>query len=338
MRVRILILLAAFLLLSLSLACSPAPARQSKAVTAINPSDIRQKESQPEPVEMTSSYDPPVQLGFLEDQTIGESSGLAASRHNPGLFWTHNDSDGGPFLYAFDHRGKKRGVWRVTGALARDWEDMAAGPGPQPGLSYLYVGDIGDNNMRRNEIIVYRVEEPIIAPADAASTKSNPRATKPAVAIRLKYPDGKHDAEALLVHPTTGDLYIITKAALAPAGVYRIAAAATLQKSGVSILFRVGEVQVPSMLGSIITGGDISPDGYRVALCDYLTGYEMQLPEGSTTSFDAIWKQPIRPVNVGPRQQGEAICYRLDGGALLTTSEKLPTPLIEVVRRHASSP
>ncbi len=38
-------------------------------------------------------------------------------------------------------------------------------------------------------------------------------------------------------------------------------------------------------------------------------------------------------VDIGARQQGESVCYRPDGMALLATSEELPCPLIEVKRR-----
>src|SRR4051812_36986774 len=65
----------------------------------------------------------PAQIATLEDRAVTESSGVVASRLNPGLFWTHNDSGDGPFVYAFDHEGRRRGVWRVEGAQARDWED-----------------------------------------------------------------------------------------------------------------------------------------------------------------------------------------------------------------------
>ena len=96
-------------------------------------------------------------LGRIDDAAIDESSGLVASRTNPGLYWTHNDSGDGPNIYALDERGAHRGTWRVKGASAQDWEDIAAGRGPQAGVSYPYIGDIGDNEARRSEIIVYRV-------------------------------------------------------------------------------------------------------------------------------------------------------------------------------------
>jgi hypothetical protein len=275
-------------------------------------------------------YGTPTKVANLKNPAVDESSGLAASRSNPGIYWTHNDSGDGPLVYAFDATGESRGVFRLTGAQARDWEDMAIGPGPERGQSYLYLGDIGDNDQVRPEIVVYRVAEPKLTVADKTSTKSNPKTTAPAEAFRLRYPDGKFDAETLLVHPTTGNLYIITKVLLKNAVVYE--APAPLAAGRTITMKRIGEIKVPSIMGGALTGGSISPDGRRLALCDYLQGYEAVLP-ASSKNFNDVWKQTIAAFNLGKREQGESITYRADGKALLATSEgKLP-PLIQVERK-----
>ena len=75
---------------------------------------------------------------------------------------------------------------------------------------------------------------------------------------------------------------------------------------------------MPSLF-DVITGGNISPDGRRVAL--WITqGYELTLPAG-VTNFNDIWKQKMVSFDLGQRKQGEAVTYRLDGKALLATSE-----------------
>lgn len=278
---------------------------------------------------LAGPYGPPVTLTTIKDKSISESSGLVASRATPGAYWTHNDSGDGPFIYAFDTRGDSFGAFRVTGAHARDWEDIAAGPGPQPNRPYLYIGDTGDNNAVRSEIIVYRVPEPALSAATRKFTKKRPGSTEAAEAIRLRYPDGRHDAEALLVHPRTGNIYIVTKVLIANPGIYEAVAPFT---AGQSITMRrVGEARVPSLFGGAITGGSISPDGKRVALCDYFQGYEIVLPAGSA-NFDDIWKQKMTGFDLGKRKQGEAITYRLDGRALLATSEGKEQPLMQVER------
>ena len=276
---------------------------------------------------LLQSYGAPAKLATITDPAINESSGLAASRTTPGAYWTHNDSGDGPFIYAFDTRGNSLGTFRVPSATNRDWEDIATGPGPQLNRSYLYIGDIGDNDQKRPEVVVYRIPEPQITAADKNSTKSRPRPTEPAEAIRLVYPDGKHDAEALMIHPSTGNLYIMTKVAFGNPTVYEAEAPFTAGK--LITLKRIGEVHTASILGGAITGGAISPDGCRVALCDYFGGYELILPSTSR-NFDDIWKEKVTSFNLGKRKQGESITYRLDGNAVLATSEGESFDLIQV--------
>lgn len=274
-------------------------------------------------------YLPPTKLADLEDRAIYESSGLVASRTSPGSYWTHNDAGNGPLIYAFDTQGRSRGAWRVTGATAEDWEDLSAGPGPKPDTNYLYIGDTGDNDGTRAEIVIYRIPEPVIPNDDAVST-AEPQETEPAEAIRLRYPDGRHDSEALLVHPKTGRIYLVIKEKSARPGIY--AADAPKASGEVVMLTRIGEVDMSRWPDALINGGAISPDGQRAALSDYSQGYEFVLPD-TNAPFDSIWKQPMRTVDLGKRKHGETITYRLDGKALLVTSERLPAPLIEIVRR-----
>jgi hypothetical protein len=282
--------------------------------------------------EQNKDYQEPVQIAVLENQVINESSGIAASRRNKGFFWTHNDSGDDAFLYAIDRQGKHRGAFRVKGAKAQDWEDIATWKDAKSGKSYIYVGDIGNNSKKREYLTVYRVLEPVIKPEDAATTKAKPVETAEAEAINLRYPEGNFDAETLMIHPQTGDLYIVTKVMNAAAKVFKLKAPFMQQKE--ATLIPVAEVQVPQSLKGFLTGGDISPDGRHVALCDYFAAYEITLPDQKGSAFDEIWKRPLVQINTGKRKQGEAICYSADGKSLLATSEGLPCPLIEIVRKQ----
>jgi hypothetical protein len=277
---------------------------------------------------LTGPYGPPTTLATIKDNLISESSGLVASRTMPGAYWTHNDSGDGAFIYAITTRGDLLGVFRIDTAQNRDWEDIAAGPGPEPNRSYLYIGDIGDNDGVRPEVIVYRVAEPVPEATKPKANKARLHTIDSVETIRLKYPDGPHDAEALLVHPRTGNIYIVTKVVIADPGVYEAVGPFT---AGQPITMRrIGETHVPSLFGGVITGGSISPDGRRVALCDYFQGYEIVLPAGSS-QFNDIWKQKMTGFDLGKRKQGESITYRLDGKALLATSEGQLSPLIQVL-------
>ena len=274
-------------------------------------------------------YGPPKVVGTIKNPSVGESSGFVASRTAPGVYWTHNDSGDGPFLYAIGSKGESLGVWRVNGAEADDWEDIAAGPGPDKSKSYLYVGDIGDNSSTRKEIVVYRLPEPKPTVADSKTTKAKPNITEAAIPIRLRYPDGKHDAETLIVNPTTGDIYIINKIALESPMVYE--ATAPFATNKVVTMKSRGQLKIPSLFGGILTGGSVSPDGRRIALVDYFQAYEAVLPKDST-NFDDFWKERLVPIDFGKRNQGEGIAYRLDGKALLGTSEGKGSAIMQVER------
>ncbi|HEY0098309.1 MAG TPA: hypothetical protein VGB76_05080, partial [Pyrinomonadaceae bacterium] len=327
MNKKVIILQLCCLLLLLAVACHN-KATSTDEGRAAGPANSSPSTAQT-PAADSGDYEPPVHLANLEDRKIEESSGIVASRLNPGIYWTHNDSGDAPFIYAFDRSGRSKGVWRVTGAEARDWEDIAAAPADGNGTSYLYIGDIGDNDRKGKVVTVYRIAEPGIESA-GAEARGGAFQTEPAEAIRLEFPDGKHDAEALSVHPRTGDLYVITKTKRASCKVYK--ATAPFDTSTVVPLNFVGDLQLPGLQGGMLTGADISPDGQRVVLCDYFAAYELSLPRADA-DFDSIWRQPLARIELGFRLQGEAICYRLDGKAILATSEQLPAPLIEVRRK-----
>jgi len=289
-----------------------------------SPAQVSQKPAPPSP------YGPPITITTIKEKSISESSGLVVSRQTPGAYWTHNDSGDGPFIYSFDNHGDSLGIFRVTGAQARDWEDISIGPGPQQDKSYLYIGDIGDNNSVRRDVVIYRVVEPALDTATRKLTKVKPGTTEPAEVFRLQYPDGPHDAEALLVHPYTGHIYIVSKLLISDPVVYEAVPPFTDGKT--MKMTRIGTIHVPSLFGGVVTGGSVSPDGRRVALCDYFQGYELVLPAGSN-NFNDIWKQRMVGFDFGKRKQGESIAYSADGKALLGTSEGRGTPLIQVERR-----
>lgn len=268
-------------------------------------------------------------IARLADASIDESSGIAASRRNPGVFWTHNDAGDDPIIFAIDRQGKTRGVWRVEGAKARDWEDIAIGPGPESGRSYIYIGDTGNNKYSFQQFVIYRIPEPVVEANSDQSSRKRPLRSEAAEAIRLVYPDGNHESEALMVHPESGDIYIATKTTASASTIYKLTP--PFSTANVNTPVRVGAVHLSNPFGAMITGGDISPDGRRVILCDYTRAYELRLGDGATASFDSIWSQPVVTIGLGKREQGEAVCYRLDGAAILATSEGRHAPLIEVV-------
>lgn len=278
---------------------------------------------------ISPNYEKPKVVGTIKTGEITESSGIAASKCHEGVFWTHNDSGNSADIFAINSTGEKLGTWKVKNAKNYDWEDIDAYK-TEAGECFLYVGDIGNNIRTRGEFIIYRVKEPKISGADKTSSGKNPSATENAEAIKFDYPDMRHDAETLLVHPQTGDIYILTKRLSGAAGVYKLAANYDLNKT--NRLERIADFTVPAIPNGFLTGGDISPDGRRVIICDYFSAYELVLPENSKI-FDDVWKEKPAIVELGEREQGEAVCYSADGKAIYATSENKNSPIIEVKRK-----
>lgn len=278
---------------------------------------------------VSSVYEKPKIVGTITSGEINESSGIAVSGCAENVFWTHNDSGDEAFLFAINAKGEKLGTYKIANAKNNDWEDIAAFK-DRTGACFLYVGDIGNNERTKSEMTIYKVREPKISDTDKSSSKKNPIETENAEAIRFVYPDIRQDAETLMIQPQTGDIYVLSKSFSQPSGVYKLDANYDLNKT--NTLVKIADFAVPAVPDGLLTGGDISPDGRSVILCDYFNGYEITLPPNAK-NFDEIWKQEPQIVDLGAREQGEAIGYAPDGKSIFATSEKRNQPFIKVRKR-----
>ncbi|WP_309672264.1 hypothetical protein [Gemmatimonas sp.] len=163
-----------------------------------------------------------VRTGVLGNARLTEASGVVASVTVPGVFWSQNDRGNAAILYAYDSSGVPLGTVRVRGADNTDWEAIAIGPCASG--SCLYIGDVGDNYAARAEVRVWRVSVPVTS-ASASETES------PA-SLRIVYPGGARDVEAMWVAPDTS-IWFATKrpnaddsGRLRPSQLYRVPAAA----------------------------------------------------------------------------------------------------------------
>lgn len=275
-----------------------------------------------------SSFGLPEKVGTIRSGEITESSGIAASRCQTDVLWTHNDSGNDPYIFALSTKGKSLGTWKIPGVENIDWEDIAAYK-DRTGKCFLYIGEIGDNDAKRNEHIIYRVVEPLVTADKASSGKQVPLVTAKPEMIRFHYPDRSQDAETLMIQPKTADIYVITKSIRGPANVYRIKP--DFSPNGSQKAELISEIVVPAIPNGFLTGGDISPDGRHVVICDYTQAYEFVLP-ANAANFDEIWKQKPETIDLGARKAGEAVCYNVDGTSIFATSEGLNSPIIMVNR------
>ncbi|MEV7420303.1 WD40 repeat domain-containing protein [Streptomyces sp. NPDC089919] len=236
----------------------------------------------------------------ISDPRITESSGLAASRRHPGVYWTHNDSDDGPYLYAVDSAsGRTLARITMTGVgRPRDIEAVSVGPDGQ-----IYVGDIGDNVDSWDHVWIYRLPEP------AELTD----ATVKAVQYTVRYEGGPRNAEALMVHPVTGRVYIASKSE--DAG-HLYEGPAKLSATGSNVFRRVADVPW-------VTDGAFSPDGGQLVLRGYFFAETYAWRAGRPAGKAERVAAPFQP-------QAESVSYSPDGSTLMFGSEGAGSRVVAV--------
>ena len=267
-------------------------------------------------------------LSRLGSEDLDEVSGMTPSRE-PGTLWLHNDSGDGPFLYAAESKtGKLRAIVKVRGAKSEDWEGLTRGPG-----GFLYVADIGDNDEERREVVIYRLKEPQLPLGRGAKLYSGA-----VQAFPLVYPDRPHNAEALLCHPKTGALYVLTKEKDGASEVFLVP---SLARPGVrQVLRRVGRFRLPAPtsvdrsrkgIGLLVTDGAISPDVREVAVATYSRLLLYAVPPGKPLEA-ALSGRPRSFALPAELEQCEALCYAPDGKTILLTGEGEGAPLYAFTR------
>jgi len=258
-----------------------------------------------------------------DNVVIVEGSGLAASRRNPNVYWTHNDRMGldtgtTPEIYAIDDTGRLLGTYTLPQppAVLHDFEDIALGPGPVAGVSYLYVGDVGDtitSHPDPADNIIYRIPEPAVTASQIPAGSPLNKNLKGVEAITLHFPDARnHNCETMMVDPITGDLFVITKANYASPGQPTVTdsrlfrtAAADLIAGQVNPLQLVGDITaLPQAIpGDRTTGGDISANGSEILVRTYrhVFLWQRDVAAGQSIGDALVNGTPIRvPLSTGP--------------------------------------
>ncbi|WP_246080555.1 hypothetical protein [Modestobacter altitudinis] len=261
-------------------------------------------------------YGQPSTLCEITDPRLPELSGLAGA---------------GETMLAMNDGGDRAEVYVLDGSCAvgdlrsadvdpYDPEDLALGSD-----GTIWLADTGDNNQTRDTVALIGLRP------DGSSTLT-----------RLTYPDGPHDAEALLLAPD-GTPYLVTKEVLGASTVYRpdapLADGATVPMSEV---LRLGFTLTGTPGGPVgragqllVTGGAVSPDGQRIALRTYTDAYVWPLAGSDVAG--ALGGSPAR-VALPESPQGEAITFAANSRDLLVSGEGLPTTVTLVPASGALEP
>ena len=251
-------------------------------------------------------------LGTIENKQINEASGIVASYRNKGLIWTHNDSGDKNRLFVMDANGKGNREFYLEGTSNRDWEAISMATFPEG--SFIYVGDIGDNNNGFAESAIYQVQEPEI---NASTPQSN--TLKNVQKITYKYADGARDAEAFLIDQSSKDIFIISKRESSKR-LYRLPFPQSYTQTNTAEF--VQELTFSAGAGTplYIVDGNVSVDNKEIIIKNYLQIFHWRRNANESIP-DALKRMPkTTPYLAEP--QGEGICFAQDGSGYYTISEE----------------
>lgn len=245
-----------------------------------------------------SAESPPEgEVAFLvSDHRIVESSGLTAQEiDGRTLFTTVNDSGDEARVFTLDpETGRTVGVttWSPRPSDVEALAPASAG--------HVWVGDIGDNLFRRDSITLTRVP---VGEGDRTARSPQRR--------QLVYPDRPRDAEALLRHPGTGELFVVSKGVLGGQA-YAVPRADDEADAPQEMVL---EADVPAL----ITDGAFLPSGDFVLLRNYTHAHLLSYPGWEVLGSFELPAQP----------QGEGLAVS-EAGEIFISTEGRERPVLRV--------
>ena len=272
------------------------------------------------PAIIICAQNPGIITGQLASPELKEISGMAPSAIHPGIFYVHNDSGDAARFFAITTKGELLATYYFTAknqrhVSVRDCEDIAAGPGPEKGASYIYLADIGDNIGWRNAVKLYRFREPSLSKAID---------TIEATVFTLQYPDGSRDAETLMIDPVDSMIYILSKREDS-VGIYRLQLNSNNNKT--IILERCGKLFFPGHKSDKwVVAGDISANGSAVLIKTNTAVYYFKR-SGTEPIYKTLQQTPIKQKQFSPHGQQEAIAFAADNKGYYVMAEGRFTPI-----------
>lgn len=278
-------------------------------------------------------YGAPSRQCTITDPEIDELSGLVALPSGEMLLVEDGTPEPRPgstsiLMYRIDAGCAVQGDVAEFDQDPRDIEDMAFRE------NTLWFADIGDNGASRENVALICVA---YDPADPLADAGAP------VVFRLGYPDGPHDAEALLLAPD-GTPYLVTKDPLGHSAVYR--PVDDLDPSAELAMEKVADVEF-TMTGTpggpvgragqlLVTGGAVSADGARIALRTYTDAYVWALSGSDIAGALAADPQDVLALPDAP--QGEAISFTADSRSLIVGGEGVNSVITSVPAVQETEP
>lgn len=245
---------------------------------------------------VTEDFDPlPSEKGTVD---ISETSGLAVSVKNENMIWAHNDSGHANTFFLIDSQtGEIMSRYTIMGSANIDWEDMEIALDSKTQEPYLYVADLGDNKESRVNYTIYKFKEPEYQSEHYG--KSVTWTPEDFSRIDLRYPDGSHDAESLLVDPVTQDIYVVTKRDFRST-LYVLPFPYTTETT--NTMYKVGLFAFKDA-----SAGTVSLDGSKIIIKNRQDIFYWQRSQGQAL-WEALAETPVKAPYIG-EPQGEAVSF-----------------------------
>jgi hypothetical protein len=238
----------------------------------------------------------------VSQPALTEASGIADSKANPGYLWVQQDSGNPPNIELLQNNGTWLKSVHLANVVNRDWEDIVLSTGPKAGVHYLYIAETGDNLLVHTNYAIYRLAEPV---AGIDTVKQVDK-------ISFYYPDGSHNAEAILVDPDTKDIFIITKVERR-SKVFKLTYPYSTTEAN-----KAEEVGI--LTYNLAVSAALSPSGNEIVVKTYDAIYSYPRKTGETI-MQTLGKEPVAlPYTHEP--QGEAIVFANNDSGYYTLSEK----------------
>ena len=244
----------------------------------------------------------PINASTITDTLLNEISGLVPSRKNQQIIWVVEDSGNGSSVHAVNQMGQLKATYSVSGG-GFDMEDIAVGPGPVAGASYLYIADIGDNSASREHVTILRAPEPEVgwdqAPISGVLSNVEP--------LNFKFPSGKYNAETVMVD-TNQDIYLVTKEGFSGPNMLNLLAAPQVPFT-VRTTTELGGLYAGVGIDIAITSGDISADGKRVVVRSLRAAQHWTRATGVSIADTLLKGTPCNAPLSKEESQGESIGF-----------------------------
>lgn len=237
---------------------------------------------------------------------LNENSGIVS--YSDGTAWFIEDKGNSDNIYKTNFKGNIIQQFDIKNAKNTDWEDLS-----KDEQGNLYIGDFGNNDNKRKNLVIYKAPNPEIEKGEKISVEK----------IKFSYPEQQefppkqdellYDAEAFFHH--SGYLYIFTKNR-------------TIPFTGETLIYRVPDKKgtyEAKLMGKInlcndwdicrISSAAISRDRKTIVLLSYGKLWTI-----TNFSMDKLSKGNIKEIDLGIRTQLESACFT-DNKTLLLSDE-----------------